>query len=93
MDYLSSGFSRVDSSQDPSIFISCIQTLCSLPYFQDYKKKSFQLLNLRNGSSILEIGCGLGQDAIAIARISGKQGNVVAIDTSRKMIETDAKAP
>jgi ubiquinone/menaquinone biosynthesis C-methylase UbiE len=91
MDYLSSGFSRVDSSQDPSIFISCIQTLCSLPYFQDYKKKSFQLLNLRNGSSILEIGCGLGQDAIAIARISGKQGNVVAIDTSRKMIETACK--
>lgn len=91
MDYLSSGFSKVDSSQDPDVFISCLQTLGSLPYFQRYKRKSFQLLNLRNDSRILEVGCGLGQDAMTIAqRIEGK-GNVVAIDSSRRMIETASK--
>ncbi len=93
MDYLSSGFSKVDSSQDPSVFISCLQTLCSLPYFQDYKKKSIQLLNPGDGSRILEIGCGLGQDAIAIARMTGERGRVVAVDSSRKMIETACKGP
>jgi SAM-dependent methyltransferase len=93
MDYLSSGFSKVDSSQDPNIFISCLQTLCALPYFQDYKEKSFQLLNLSNGSRILEIGCGLGQDAIAIARMTGERSSVVAVDSSRKMIEAACKSP
>jgi len=93
MDYLSSGFSKVDGSQDPSIFISCLQTLCSLPYFENYKKKSFELLNLRNSSRILEIGCGMGQDAIAIARMIGEGGNVIAIDSSRKMIESASKDP
>lgn len=93
MDYLSSGFSKVDSSQDPRVFTSCLQTLCSLPLFQDYKKKSFQLLNPKEGSRILEVGCGLGQDAMAIARMIGKMGNVVAVDSSQKMIEAACKGP
>ncbi len=93
MDYLSSGFSKVDSSQDPDVFFTCLQTLCSLPFFQDYKNKSFQLLNPGEGSRILEIGCGLGQDAIAIARMIGERGSVVAVDSSQKMIETACKSP
>ncbi|MGA9100078.1 MAG: methyltransferase domain-containing protein [Methanotrichaceae archaeon] len=93
MDYLSSGFSKVDSSQDPSVFVSCLQTLSAQPCFQGYKKKSIQLLDPKKGSRILEIGCGLGQDAIAIARMIGKQGDVVAIDSSRKRIETACKSP
>lgn len=91
MDFLSSGFSKVDRSQDPGVFVSCLQTLCSLPCFQSYKKKSFQLLSPGQGSRILEIGCGLGQDAIAIAAMTGKGGGVVAIDSSRKMMDEACK--
>ncbi|NYT02192.1 MAG: methyltransferase domain-containing protein [Methanosarcinales archaeon] len=91
MDYLSSGFSRVDSSEDPAVFLSCLQTLCSLPYFQSYKKKSLQLLNPGPGSRILEIGSGLGQDAASLARMVGRSGMVAAIDSSRKMIEAAGK--
>jgi ubiquinone/menaquinone biosynthesis C-methylase UbiE len=87
MDYLSSGFSKVDKSQDPRVFFSCLQALCSLPYFQDYKKESFQLLNPGNGSRILEVGCGLGEDAIALATMVGGRGDVIAMDSSREMIE------
>jgi ubiquinone/menaquinone biosynthesis C-methylase UbiE len=87
MSYLSSGFSKVDRCQDPRIFFSCLQALCSLPYFQDYKKESFKLLNPRSGSKILEVGCGLGEDALAIAGMVGGRGNVIAIDSSRKMVE------
>ncbi len=92
MDYLSSGFSRVDSSHDPGVFLSCLQTLSSLPFFQDYKKKSFRLLELEADSKILEIGCGLGQDAIALSRMSGKESTLVALDSSLKMIEAARKA-
>jgi len=91
MDYLSSGFSRVDSSHNPSVFLSCLQILSSLPYFQDYKKKSFQLLDLNADSKILEIGCGLGQDAITLSRLTGKKSMVVACDSSMMMIEAARK--
>lgn len=93
MDYLSSGFSRVDSSQDPDVFFSCLKTLCSLPYFQDSKNRSFQLLDLKDGSTILETGCGLGQDEISIARLIGEHGRVAAIDSSRRMIKNACIGP
>jgi ubiquinone/menaquinone biosynthesis C-methylase UbiE len=87
MDYLSSGFSDVDHSNDPSFFSSCLVTLNSLPYFQDYKRKSFDLMNVREGSRVLEVGCGLGFDAIALARIVGNTGRILAVDSSRTMLE------
>ncbi|MDQ1262529.1 MAG: tRNA ((57)-N(1)/adenine(58)-N(1))-methyltransferase TrmI [Euryarchaeota archaeon] len=87
MDYLSSGFSDIDHSNDSSIFTSCLVTLNSLPYFQDYKRKSLDLMNAREGSRVLEVGCGLGFDAIALARIVGSTGRVVAVDCSQTMLE------
>lgn len=87
MDCLSSGFADVDHSGESSLFSSCLRTLNSLPYFQDYKRKSFGLMNVREGSRILEVGCGLGFDAVALARIVGDSGQVVAADSSRTMLQ------
>lgn len=87
MDYLSSGFSDIDHSSDSSFFTSCLATLNSLPYFQEYKRKSFDLMNAQEGSRVLEVGCGLGFDAIALARIVGSTGRVVAVDCSQTMLE------
>lgn len=55
--------------------------------------KSFQRLDPKEDSRILEIGCGLGQDATAVAQMIGKKGNVVAVDSSWKMIEAACKGP
>jgi ubiquinone/menaquinone biosynthesis C-methylase UbiE len=87
MDYLSSGFSDIDHSNDSCIFTSCLATLNSLPYFQDYKRKSFDLMNVREGYRVLEVGSGLGFDAIALARIVRSTGRVVAVDCSHTMLE------
>ncbi|OPY44902.1 MAG: hypothetical protein A4E47_01269 [Methanosaeta sp. PtaU1.Bin028] len=87
MDYLSSGFSDVDRSSDPSFFASCLITLNSLTYFQDYKRKSFDLMGAIEGSRVLEVGCGLGFDAISLSRIVGGFGRVVALDSSLGMVE------
>jgi ubiquinone/menaquinone biosynthesis C-methylase UbiE len=87
MDHLSSGFSDVDHSSDPSLFASCLATLNSLPYFQDYKRESFYLMGAREGSRVLEVGCGLGFDAISLSEIVGSSGRVVALDCSFAMLE------
>lgn len=44
-------------------------------------------MNVREGSRVLEVGCGLGFDAISLARIVGKSGRVVAVDCSRTMLQ------
>ena len=87
MDYLSSGFSKVDGSLDSEVFFSCLRTLSSLPYFQDYKRKSLQLLEPTECRRILEVGCGLGGDAVEVAGMIGEGGYVLAMDSSRGMIE------
>ncbi len=42
---------------------------------------------IREGSSVLDLGCGAGLDTIIAARKTGPGGRVVAIDFSRPMIE------
>lgn len=44
-------------------------------------------MNACEGSTVLEVGCGLGFDAVALARIVGESGRVVAVDCSRNMLE------
>lgn len=44
-------------------------------------------MNARKGCRVLEVGCGLGFDVISLARIVGSTGRVVAVDSSKTMLE------
>jgi len=55
--------------------------------FGGYKKRSFAFLNLEPGLSVLDVGCGAGDDAMAIAGITGPTGRVTGIDHSDEMLQ------
>jgi ubiquinone/menaquinone biosynthesis C-methylase UbiE len=86
MDYVSSGFPEVDRSENANFFFTCLETLNSLPFFEDYKKESFRILHVAQGSKVLDVGCGLGIDAISMGRMVGRSGRVVGLDVSRAII-------
>lgn len=86
-DDLASGFRRVDGASDFEVFSSCLTLIDSLPFFAECKRKSYDLLNATPGRRILEVGCGLGDDAAALAKRVAPGGSVVAIDGSRAMID------
>jgi ubiquinone/menaquinone biosynthesis C-methylase UbiE len=44
-------------------------------------------LDLREGASVLEVGCGNGREAERLARLVGPTGHVVATDLSAELIE------
>ncbi len=44
-------------------------------------------MHLVAGASVLEVGCGTGDDAIALAQIVGPSGQVTAIDRSQTMLQ------
>ena len=72
---------------------NCLELMLSLEFFQRYKARSFELLEIGSGSKVLEVGCGTGADAIQLAKTVGKTGSVVAVDKSEAMIADLSQQP
>jgi ubiquinone/menaquinone biosynthesis C-methylase UbiE len=85
-DDLAGGFRSVDAASDFEMFSSCLTLIDSLPFFAACKRDSYDLLRATPGRRILEVGCGLGDDAASLARLVAPDGSVVAVDGSRSMI-------
>lgn len=55
--------------------------------FGGYKKRGVEFLKIAPGLSVLDVGCGTGEDAIAIAGFIGPNGNVVGVDNNETMLQ------
>ena len=86
-EYLATGFVNVDGRDDTTAYKHCLALLDSLPYFREYKQRSYELLNLSTALSVLEVGCGHGDDVFRMATIVGPNGAVDGVDASVRMIE------
>jgi ubiquinone/menaquinone biosynthesis C-methylase UbiE len=86
-DDLASGFQSVDKAADFAVFSDCLTLIDSLPFFADCKRESYALLRPKPGSRILEVGCGLGDDAAALSKLVAPGGSVIGIDGSQAMID------
>ena len=53
---------------------------------REYKRRTFALLDLRPGLHVLDVGCGRGDDVIALAKIVGPNGRVAGVDQSAVML-------
>ena len=85
-EYLATGFTDVDSAQDLDAYFDCLTLLDSLAYYQEYKIKSYELLQLTQEMTVLDAGCGLGDDAFRIAKQVLPGGKVTGLDASTEMI-------
>ncbi|WP_435011254.1 methyltransferase domain-containing protein [Tundrisphaera lichenicola] len=86
-DDLASGFQDVDRASDFAVYSSCLDLVESLPFFADCKRESFERLGASPRRRVLDVGCGLGNDAAALAGLVAPGGMVVGVDGSRGMIE------
>lgn len=82
------GFTNVDETNDPDYFIRFLDEASADESFQAYKQHSFALLELELGQRVLDVGCGTGEDARAMAQRVAPGGRVVAVDGSQNMIDT-----
>jgi ubiquinone/menaquinone biosynthesis C-methylase UbiE len=86
-DDLASGFQNVDRAADFAVFSGCLSLVQSLPFFAECKRESYDMLGLAPGRRVLDVGCGLGDDAAAMAGFVAPGGAVVGIDGSRAMVD------
>jgi ubiquinone/menaquinone biosynthesis C-methylase UbiE len=79
-------FTEVDRTGDPEFFIGFLDQVNTNPDIQKSKAIILNDLNLRQGSVVLDLGCGTGYDAIEIARCVGSSGAVTGVDSSEAMV-------
>ena len=79
-----SGMSDVDRSGTAERYADLLARAMQV---QAHKARSYELLQLRPGLRMLEIGVGTGDDAVAIARRIAPGGRVTALDNSRECLD------
>jgi len=85
-DDLAAGFQDVDRAADFATFSQCLTLIDSIPFFATCKSRSYELLGITAGSQVADIGCGLGDDAAALAKLVAPGGSVVGVDASHAMV-------
>ncbi|HEY7079200.1 MAG TPA: methyltransferase domain-containing protein, partial [Nitrososphaeraceae archaeon] len=79
-------FDTIDQAQSPEFFIKFVDEGNKIESVQACKKLMSSLLNIGNNQSILDVGCGTGDDVISLAELVGNTGRVTGVDNSEKMI-------
>lgn len=82
-----SGFTSVDATSDPSTFVQCLYNQHATAFSTQYRHQALTALDLAPGQTVLDVGCGLGQDAAKIAAQVGGSGKVTGLDYSQTMVD------
>lgn len=54
----------------------------------DNKKRTYELMRVKLGQAVLDVGCGPGSDTIPMAHIVGAEGRVEGIDYDQEMLDS-----
>jgi ubiquinone/menaquinone biosynthesis C-methylase UbiE len=81
------GFDRVDQAANPAFFTQFMDKSHTLQSANIYRQRMFDLLDVRPEATLLDVGCGAGNDVQDLAKLVGQSGRVVGIDSSATMIQ------
>jgi SAM-dependent methyltransferase len=81
------GFASVDASEDPGAYGAYLGRVGAIDAVREWKERSFALLEPVPGSRLLDLGCGTGEDVLALAARVAPGGRVIGIDASHAMID------
>lgn len=79
-------FNAVDQSTDPGFFTRFMDKSHTLSSIRIYRQAMIDQLSIQAGATLLDVGCGAGNDAQELAQLVGASGRVVGIDASESMI-------
>ncbi|HJT33649.1 MAG TPA: methyltransferase domain-containing protein [Pirellulales bacterium] len=84
LDYTRWG--EIDHAAEPHAFVRYLDTVSGLDAIQRIKQLTYELLDIRAGHTLLDVGCGAGDDVKALALVVGPTGRVVGVDGSQIML-------
>lgn len=85
-DFTPEDFSNVDRAPDAGFGMLYLDRVHATDLAMAYKRQTFALLGVAEGARLLDVGCGTGEDVLALARCVGTTGRVVGVDNSAAMV-------
>jgi SAM-dependent methyltransferase len=79
-------FSAVDTEPDAAALIAALDEQASIPAIQRLRTTAVEMAGIRTGYRVVDVGCGTGDVARALAATVGAHGWVVGIDPSDTML-------
>lgn len=79
------GFRNADGAMRPDL-TRCLDFMNGTPFFQRYKKESWDALRISGNSGILDVACGVGFDVIELAR-RYPRADVYGLDPSQGFLD------
>lgn len=77
---------NVDRTADPNWYRNYLDAFNAMETVRAWKRRSFGMLAIAPGHHVLDVGCGLGGDAVSLAEAVGSDGRVVGVDNSERLI-------
>ena len=87
---LDSGYTHVDDQTDPDFLVQVMDQTAGWPSIVSMRAFEAERLGLAPGGSLLDVGCGRGEVACALAPRVAPGGRVLGLDASETML-TDAR--
>ena len=81
---MSHGFTAVDEQPEPRDWIEVLDRIRREPFYVAYKARLAELLRPMRGGRYLDVGCGTGDDALALAARYGVE--ILGVDASEAMV-------
>jgi SAM-dependent methyltransferase len=79
-------FSDVDAAESPESFASLLREMAAVSAVAELKARSFELLQVKRGDRILDVGCGEGTDVERLVELVAPAGEVVGVDRSERLV-------
>jgi ubiquinone/menaquinone biosynthesis C-methylase UbiE len=86
-----SEYSDVDETSSPQEFVDFLDTRAALDGELDVRRLALDMLDVRAGAHVLDVGCGSGNAVRELAERAGPTGSVVGLDRSAVMISEARK--
>lgn len=80
------GYSGVDDDAHVEVLLDTMDATGKWPAVRELRAWESRQLGLRPGQRLLDVGCGLGDAALALAADLGDGGEVVGVDSSSAMV-------